>query len=80
MEPYHIKHLHQETANHLNTALRIAIGFTRGTNTQHLHKENKVLPIDTHLKLLATQLKQLTQTQIHPLHDFNAYSDPSRHI
>ena len=28
--------------------------------------------MDTHLKLHATQLKQLTQTQTHPLHDQNA--------
>ena len=29
--------------------------------------------MDTHLKLHATQLKQLIQTQTHPLHDLNAY-------
>ena len=29
--------------------------------------------MDTHLKLHATQLKHLTQTQTHPLHDLNAY-------
>ena len=34
--------------------------------------------MDTHLKPHAIQLKQLTQTQTHPLHDFNAYSDPLR--
>ena len=33
-----------------------------------------------HLKLHATQLKQLTQTQTHPLHDLNAYSDLPRNI
>ena len=27
----------------------------------------------THLKLYATQLKQLTKTQTHPVHDVNAY-------
>ena len=36
--------------------------------------------IQTHLKLHAVQLKQLTQTQIRPLHDRNAYSDPCRNI
>ena len=36
--------------------------------------------MDTHLKLYATQLKQLTQTQTHPLHDLNAYSDPPRNM
>ena len=34
--------------------------------------------MDTHLKLHATQLKQLNQTQTHPLHDLNEYSDPPR--
>ena len=56
-----------------NTVLPIATGCTQDTNTQHLHNETKVLPIDTHLKLNAIQLKQLTQTQAHPLHDLNAY-------
>ena len=51
---------------------------TQDTNTQHQHNEIKVLPMDTHLKLYATQLKQLTQTQTHPLDDLNAYSDPPR--
>ena len=34
--------------------------------------------MDTHLKLYATQLKQLTQT--HPLHDLNAYLNPPRNM
>ena len=50
------------------------------SNTQHLHDETKVFPTDTHLKLHAIQLKQLTQTQTHPLHDFNAYLNPPRSI
>ena len=36
--------------------------------------------MDTHLKLHATQLKQLTQTQTHPLHDLNAYLNPPRNM
>ena len=32
--------------------------------------------MDTCLNLHATQLKKLTQTQTHPLHVLNAYSDP----
>ena len=56
-----------------NTDLQIVTGCTRDTNTQHLHDETKVFPIDTHLKLHANQLKQLTQTQTHSLHDLNAY-------
>ena len=76
MEPYHIKHQHQETTNHSNTAFQIATGGTRDTNNQHLHDETKVLSMDTYLKLYATQLKQLNQTQTHSLHDLNAYSNP----
>ena len=58
-----------------NTALQIVTDCIPDTNTQHLHDETKVLSIDTHLKLHATQLKQLAQTQTHPLHNLNAYSD-----
>ena len=36
--------------------------------------------MDIHLKLHATQLKQLTQTQTHPLHDLNAYLNPPRNM
>ena len=36
--------------------------------------------MDTHLKLHATQLKQLTQTQTHSSHDLNAYLNPPRNI
>ena len=36
--------------------------------------------MDTHLKLYAAQLKQLTQTQTYPLHDFNAHSDPPKNM
>ena len=36
--------------------------------------------MDTHLKFHATQLKQLTQTQTHPLHDLNAFSKPPRNM
>ena len=49
-------------------------------NTQHLHDKTKVLPMDTHLKLHAAQLRQLTQTQTYPLHDLNAYLNLSRHM
>ena len=52
--------------------MQIATGCTQNTNTQHLHDEAKFLPMDTQLKLHTTQLKQLTQTQTHPLHDLNA--------
>ena len=80
MEPYLIKRQHLETANHSNTALRIATGCTRYSNTQYLHDKTKVLPMNTHLKLHAIEPKQLTQTQTHPLHDLNAYFNPPRNM
>ena len=39
-----------------NTALHIATGWTQDKNTQHLQDKIKVLPIETYLKLHATQL------------------------
>ena len=36
--------------------------------------------MDTHLKLYTTQVKQLTQTQTHPLHDLNAYINLPRNM
>ena len=36
--------------------------------------------MNAHLKLHATQLKRLTQTQTHPLHDLNVYSNPPRNM
>ena len=36
--------------------------------------------MDIHLKLYATQLKQPSQTQTHPLHDLNAYLNPPRNM
>ena len=74
MEPYRIKRQDQ------NKALRIHTGCTRNTNTQHIHEKTKVLLKDTHLKLHAAQLKQLTQTQTQPVHDLNAFSDPPRNM
>ena len=36
--------------------------------------------MNTHLKLHAVQLKQLTPTQTQPLHDLNAYIHPPRNM
>ena len=53
-----------------NTALRIATGCTADTNIQHLHDETKILPLQQHLKLHASQLHQTAQQPSHPLHKF----------
>ena len=52
-----------------NNALRLATGCTKDTNQQHLHEETKVLPINQHLILHASQLRQKSQLPSHPLND-----------
>ena len=47
-----------------NAPLRSITGCTLDTNTQHLHSETKILPLQNHLKLHASQL---TQKASHPL-------------
>ena len=56
--------------------MRIATGCTRDTNTQRLHDKTSVLSMGTHLKLQATELKKMTQTQTYPLRYLNAHFDP----
>ena len=63
-----------------NTALRIATDSTRDRTIQHSHDKINVLLMVTYLKLHATQLKQLTQTQARPLRDLSAYSNPPRNM
>ena len=53
-----------------NNALRTVTGCTRDTNQQHLHEETKVLPIEKHLILHASQLRQKSQLPSHPLNKF----------
>ena len=73
--PYNIK-LTSRNCKPLRKGFRIATGCTRDTNTQRLHDKSSVLSMGTHFKLHATELKQMTQTQTHPLHYFNAHLDP----
>ena len=79
METHHIKRQHQETANHSKHSFANRWLHT-SANTQYLHDEIKVLPMNTHLKLHATQLKKLTQKQTHSLYDLNAYLNPPRNM
>src|SRR6476469_9926464 len=60
-----------------NTALRIITGCTADTNIQHLHTETQILPLSTHLKLHASQLRQKAQLPTHPLHSLTK-QNPSR--
>ena len=62
-----------------NMALRIATGCTSDTNIQHLHNETNILPLNTHLKLHSSQLRQKSQHPTHPLHKFTVLTENERH-
>src|SRR6476469_4398157 len=51
-----------------NTALRIITGCTADTNIQHLHTETEILPLSIHLKLHASQDKNLNFLHILFIH------------
>jgi hypothetical protein len=61
-----------------NSALRLATGHTLDTNTTHIHNETKVLPLNTHIKLLSSQLRSKTQEIKHPLNKLFYNSPPKR--
>jgi reverse transcriptase-like protein/retrotransposon-encoded endonuclease len=63
-----------------NTALRIATGCTADTSIHHLHQETQVLPLSTHLKLHASQLKEKTRSSNHPLHPLRMQPKPPRNM
>ena len=44
-----------------NAALRACTGCTHDTNIQHLHDETNILPIQKHLRLHASQVRQKAQ-------------------
>ena len=62
-----------------NMALRIATGCTSDTNIQHLHNETNILPLNAHLKLHSSQLRQKSQHPTHPLHKFTVLTENERH-
>jgi hypothetical protein len=68
----------QELQTVQNTALRIATGCTADTNTQHLHEETHVLPLQHHLQLHATQLRQKAQQSTNPLNSLTQDPSPPR--
>ena len=74
---YYIKNPQKKVQN---TAFGIATGCTQDKCIQYLQDKTKVLLMNTYLKLHAIKLKQLTQTQVHFLHDLNAYSDPLKNM
>ena len=61
-----------------NSALRTIKGCTLDTNVHHLHTEAKILPIDTHMKLHGSQLRQQAQDPEHTLHRLTLQEPPAR--
>ena len=61
------------------STLRISTGCTLDSNTQHLHDETQILPINQHLKLHASQLGQKAQNPDHPLHNLTQQPITPRH-
>ena len=61
-----------------NSALRTITGCTLDTNTHHLHTETKILPIDTHMKLNRSQLRQQAQDPEHTLHQLTTQEPPPK--
>ena len=61
-----------------NATLRTCTGCTHDTNIQHLHDETNILPIQKHLQLHASQVRQKSQYPSHPLHRYTAHNTSQR--
>ena len=57
-----------------NAALRACTGCTHDTNIQHLHDETNILPIQKHLQLHASQVRQKAQYPSHPLYRYTTHN------
>ena len=58
--------------------LRIATGYTSDTNINHIHDETKILPIEKHLRLHSSLLRQKASHPDHPLHRLTTQPQPPR--
>ena len=61
-----------------NAALRACTGCTHDTNIQHLHDETNILPIQKHLQLHASQVRQNAQYPSHPLYRYTTHNTSQR--
>ena len=57
-----------------NAALRACTGCTHDTNIQHLHYETNILPIQKHLQLHASKVRQKAQYPSHPLYRYTTHN------
>ena len=58
--------------------LRGCTGITHDTNIQYLHDETNILPIQKHLQLHTSQVRQKTQYPSHPLHRYTIHNTSQR--
>ena len=61
-----------------SAALRACTGCTHDTNIQHLHDETNILPIQKHLQLHVSQIRQKAQYPSHPLYKYTTYNNSQR--
>ena len=61
-----------------NAALRACMGCTHDTNIQHLHDETNIFPIQKHLQLHASQVRQKAQYLSHPLNRYTTHNNSQR--
>ena len=61
-----------------NAALRACTGCTHDTNIHHLHDETNILPIQKHLQLHASQVRQKAQYPSHPLYKYTTHNNSQR--
>ena len=66
MVPHHTKY---KLLTMQKTMLKTIIVSSVDTNIQHLYSETQILPLNTHLKLHASQLRQKTQHTEHSLYN-----------
>ena len=59
-------------------ALRACTGCTHDTNIQHLNDETNILPIQKHLQLHASQVRQKAQYPSHPLYRYTTHNTSQR--
>ena len=61
-----------------NAALRACTGCTHDTSIQHLHDKTNILPIQKHLQLHASQVRQKAQYPSHPLYRYTTHNTSQR--
>ena len=61
-----------------NAALRCGTGHTKDTNTCHIHRETKILPLSTHMQMIGSQYRESARDSEHPLNKALSNPPPDR--